>query len=259
VTIKQRLPYNEPTVKEKGELSMPRPEQKHLKRYGIVDLRPLKVNSRLGFKYFTGKHPSSKKQVFVKTDPTSGQAAAREGAVLKILNAQTHRAHFPRLVVHEPHGHFAFIATEFIPGDTLNTFLAQHPSLPASQGSLLLSQLALILKILQQNSIIHRDIRPENLMVRLKMDKPLLVLIDFSFTVGLPPNPLPELPFLLARPKQLQRLGSRYRAAADHWDDAYSLHQIAQEVAGNYKCKYPQIWQSLNGSIGGLTFPCPDP
>ena len=122
MTIKQRLPYNEPNVEEKGELSMPRPEQKHLKRYGIVDLRPLKVNSRLGFKYFTGKHPSSKKQVFVKTDPTSGQAAAREGAVLKILNAQTHRAHFPRLVVHEPHGHFAFIATEFIPGDTLNTF-----------------------------------------------------------------------------------------------------------------------------------------
>lgn len=70
---------------------MPPPEQKHLKRYGIVNLRSIKTDSRLGFKYFTGKHVSSKKQVFVKTDPTSGQSAAREGAVLKILALRFHR------------------------------------------------------------------------------------------------------------------------------------------------------------------------
>lgn len=109
---------------------MPPPEQKYLKRYGIVNLRSIKANSRLGFKYFTGKHVFSKKQVFVKTDPTSGQAAAREGTVLKILNAHPHRALFPRLIAHETQGRFAFVATEFISGKTLNTFLPNAPPYP---------------------------------------------------------------------------------------------------------------------------------
>ncbi len=236
---------------------MPPPEQKHLKRYGIVNLRSIKNDSRLGFKYFTGKHISSKKQVFVKTDPTSGQAATREGAVLKILNAQPTRAHFPRLVVHDPRGRFAFIATEFIAGETLNTFLARQSSLAAPQVASLLNQLARILKTLQKKKIIHRDLRPQNLMVHLKTGEPFLVLIDFAFAVGLPPNPLPELAFLLSRRKLLQRLGSCYRAAADHWDDAASMHKIALEVDQEYQRRYPKIGQSLYASIGQLTFPSP--
>jgi len=232
----------------------PLPEEKYLKRYGIVNVRSAGPPNRLGFKYFTGKHLASGQRVFIKTDPSAGQAAAREAAILKILNAQPHSACFPRLVTHKPRGKDAFVATGFITGIPLDRFLDQQPQLTTGQTHRLLNQLTRILTILQMNKIIHRDIRPPNFMVQMKKEKPSLFLIDFSFAVALKPHSLPELPFLLANQWFLERLGGRYRAARDHWDDALSCHKLARRLAANYQTKYPQIWSTIHSAIGQLTF-----
>lgn len=235
----------------------PLPEARHLKRYGIVNVRSASPPNRMGFKYFKGKHLASGQRVFIKTDPSAGQAAAREAALLEILNAQPHAAFFPRLVIHKPQGKDAFIATKFITGITLDRFLNQQPQLTAGQIHRFLNQLTQILTILQRNKIIHRDIRPPNFIVQMKKGKTSLILIDFSFAVALQPHSLPELPFLLANRWFLERLGGRYRAAQDHWDDALSCHKLAWRLAANYQTKYPQIWSTIHSAIGQLTFPAP--
>ncbi|MBA2132467.1 protein kinase domain-containing protein [Capillibacterium thermochitinicola] len=231
------------------------PEHKQLKDYGIIKLRTFKPTNRLGFKYLKGKHQPTGKQVFIKLDPSSGQIAAREATLLKILNDHPYRVHFPLLVAHKPRGRNAFVATEFIPGTTLKVFLTKQAPLTAAQTNSILEQLVRILDVLHKKRIIHRDIRPQNLMVSLAGGKPLLLLIDFAFAVALKPNPLPELPFLLARPQLLRRLGGSYRAAADFWDDAYSIQKIAQLIAPDYRRKYPLVGQALDKAMGRLTFP----
>ena len=235
----------------------PLPEARHLKRYGIVNVRSASPPNRMGFKYFKGKHLASGQRVFIKTDPSAGQAAAREAALLEILNAQPHAAFFPRLVAHKLQGKDAFVATEFVTGVNLDRFLNQQPQLPAGQTHRFINQLIQILTILQRNKIIHRDIRPANFIVQQKKGKTTLVLIDFAFAVALQPHSLPELPFLLANQWFLERLGGRYRGAPDHWDDALSCDKLARRLAVNYRRKYPQFWSIIHSAIGQLTFPAP--
>ena len=89
----------------------------------------------------------------------------------------------PRLFAHfEQNGEF-FLVQEFIEGHDLSVELAGQPWSPQSVKPLI-NQLLIILSVLHQKNVIHRDIKPQNIMRRTQDGK--LFLIDFGAVKEIP-------------------------------------------------------------------------
>jgi|GEM_PF-5985966 len=226
----------------------------YLKRkHGFINVKQYLPPNNLGFYYFLGQTPKNKK-VFIKLEGKVKQAAAREACLLKILHQKNKTGFFPNLLAYQTKGSFPFIATEFIRGMTLDKYLL-HNKPGNNQKKKLLQQMKLILGVLQRAKIVHRDIRPVNLMVQVNKNQQLrLILIDFAYAVRLHPYPLPELSFLSKNKPILEKLGRDFRPTASRWDDAYSFCKIAQLVEPHCQKKHPKIWAALSSCVDKLYF-----
>jgi eukaryotic-like serine/threonine-protein kinase len=84
-------------------------------------------------------------------------------------NAEASRLNRPNiLTVHEA-GEFEgqhFIATEFVDGRTLRQMLHQGGRLGVSDALAIAAQVASALAAAHDAGIVHRDVKPENIMVR---------------------------------------------------------------------------------------------
>ncbi|HHU51272.1 MAG TPA: protein kinase family protein [Firmicutes bacterium] len=225
----------------------------HLKRrYGITNVQTYLPTNYLGFHYYIG-NTRKRKKVFIKREGCVKHAAAREACILKILNHQPKSNFFPRLLAYQAKGCFPFVATGFIRGLTLDKFLLYHQP-DHQEKKKLLHEMTLILNVLHGTKIVHRDIRPSNLMVQAGQDRLRLILIDFAYAVRLRPNPLPELAFLAKNKPIRRKLGRDFRPAQACWDDAYSFRKIAQIIEPQCREKFPRIWSALSSSIGKVVF-----
>lgn len=227
---------------------------RYLKReYGIVDIKPFAPPNKLAFQYFTGEAPG-KKKVFIKQEGRVGYASAREAFFIDLLRKSGKAGFFPKIVACQTKEPFPFLATEFIEGQTLERFLCQnrHDSKPLQS---LLEQMCSVLEILHKAKVIHRDVRPPNLIVRMKNNPPhlRLVLIDFAYALSLKP-PLAELPFVAANTAILRKLGTGYKPQELLWDDAFAFTKIAAEADPGYKENFPEVHSFLSARTGKLTY-----
>jgi serine/threonine protein kinase len=78
-------------------------------------------------------------------------------------------------------------------------------------------------KILHAKEIVHRDIRPENLIIK-KDGTP--VLIDFQFSVDFKRKRYKEFISVRKNPELIIGLGDKFAKNTFHWDDAYSVSKI---------------------------------
>jgi len=102
----------------------------------------------------------------------------REAAVLCDLTDPPRNSHIPRFFAYFDENQQFYLVQEFIQGQTLRDKLQQKNKLPENEVAKLLEEMLEILKFLHGEKIIHRDIKPDNVMIREQDSQ--VVLIDFG-------------------------------------------------------------------------------
>ncbi|MEB3175056.1 MAG: serine/threonine-protein kinase [Cyanobacteriota bacterium] len=100
----------------------------------------------------------------------------REAATLEELGEN--HSQIPRLYAYFSEGGNFYLVQEWIEGATLTQLQEKQGNFSSEQVERLLLDLLPVLKFIHQRRIIHRDIKPDNIIVRAADNKP--ILIDFG-------------------------------------------------------------------------------
>src|SRR4029078_5477328 len=76
-------------------------------------------------------------------------------------------------------GSESYIVTEFIDGQTLKQFITDRPIAYPEVGAMVMLQVARALAHAHAGSILHRDVKPENIMIR---SDGVVKLMDFGIS-----------------------------------------------------------------------------
>ncbi|KAL2502960.1 Protein kinase superfamily protein [Forsythia ovata] len=112
-----------------------------------------------------------------------------------------------------------YIILEYCKGGDLSMYIQQHVGrIPEVTAKHFMQQLAAGLKVLRENNLIHRDLKPQNLLLSTDDENSVLKIADFGFARSLQPRGLAETlcgsPLYMA-PEIMQL--QKYDAKADLW------------------------------------------
>ncbi|XP_022935209.1 serine/threonine-protein kinase ATG1c-like [Cucurbita moschata] len=160
------------------------------------------------------------------------------------------------------------LVLEYCKGGDLSFYIQQrHGRIPEAIAKHFLQQLAAGLKILRDNNLIHRDLKPQNLLLSASDDNSVLKIADFGFARSLQPRGLAETlcgsPLYMA-PEIMQL--QKYDAKADLWSVGAILFQLVTgrtPFTGNNQIQLLQnIVKSTElhfpSDINDLSFECKD-
>ncbi|HCA95437.1 MAG TPA: serine/threonine protein kinase [Cyanobacteria bacterium UBA9226] len=100
----------------------------------------------------------------------------REAAVLEALGEGNHQ--IPRLYAYFSEGGEFYLVQEWIEGDTLTDKVQKEGTLSEGKVTEIILSLLLVLDYVHNSRIVHRDIKPDNIIIRKRDGLP--VLIDFG-------------------------------------------------------------------------------
>jgi serine/threonine protein kinase len=101
---------------------------------------------------------------------------AREAAAL----ARVDSPHIIQIFDYGEHENRLFIATQLVGGGDLGVYLHERGALPVSDACLLAAQIASALADAHEAGVIHRDVKPANVLLRASADRPHVYLCDFG-------------------------------------------------------------------------------
>ncbi|GER54389.1 kinase family protein [Striga asiatica] len=121
-----------------------------------------------------------------------------------------------------------YIILEYCKGGDLSIYIQQRQGkISEETAKHFMQQLAEGLKVLRENNLIHRDLKPQNLLLSTNGDKSVLKIADFGFARSLQPRGLAETlcgsPLYMA-PEIMQL--QKYDAKADLWSVGAILFQL---------------------------------
>ncbi|TKY63311.1 Serine/threonine-protein kinase ATG1 [Spatholobus suberectus] len=119
------------------------------------------------------------------------------------------------------------LVLEYCEGGDLSMYIQQHGRVPEATAKHFMQQLAAGLQVLRDNNLIHRDLKPQNLLLSRNDEKSVLKIADFGFARSLQPRSLAETlcgsPLYMA-PEIMQL--QKYDAKADLWSVGAILFQL---------------------------------
>ncbi|KAL4606620.1 hypothetical protein ACB092_09G116500 [Castanea dentata] len=119
------------------------------------------------------------------------------------------------------------LVLEYCRGGDLSIYLQRHGRVPEATAKQFMLQLAAGLQILRDNNLIHRDLKPQNLLLSTNDKNSTLKIADFGFARSLQPRGLAETlcgsPLYMA-PEIMQL--QKYDAKADLWSVGAILFQL---------------------------------
>ncbi|KAF7825619.1 serine/threonine-protein kinase ATG1c-like isoform X1 [Senna tora] len=119
------------------------------------------------------------------------------------------------------------LVLEYCKGGDLSMYIHRHGRVPEGTAKYFMQQLAAGLQVLRDNNLIHRDLKPQNLLLTRNDDKSVLKIADFGFARSLQPRGLAETlcgsPLYMA-PEIMQL--QKYDAKADLWSVGGILFQL---------------------------------
>jgi len=111
--------------------------------------------------------------VQLQNDAISEQRFRREIQITRLLN-------HPQIVsiydLLQANGHTCLVM-EYVDGQNLKDFVALHGALPIAAAVAVLSQILRILSVCHRKNVIHRDLKPQNVMVN---EEHIVRLLDFG-------------------------------------------------------------------------------
>ncbi|KAI3912518.1 hypothetical protein MKW98_020980 [Papaver atlanticum] len=116
---------------------------------------------------------------------------------------------------------------EYCKGGDLSMHIQRKGKVAEATAKHFMQQLAAGLQILRHNNVIHRDLKPQNLLLTTNDDQAVLKIADFGFARSLQPRGLAETlcgsPLYMA-PEIMQF--QKYDAKADLWSVGVILYQL---------------------------------
>ncbi|KAE9593598.1 putative protein kinase Group-Pl-3 family [Lupinus albus] len=120
-----------------------------------------------------------------------------------------------------------YLVLEYCGGGDLGAYIHRHGKVSEATARHFMTQLAAGLQVLQEKHLIHRDLKPQNLLLTSTSATPLLKIGDFGFARSLTPQGLAETlcgsPLYMA-PEIIQNY--KYDAKADLWSVGAILFQL---------------------------------
>ncbi|XP_062001846.1 serine/threonine-protein kinase ATG1c-like isoform X1 [Rosa rugosa] len=119
------------------------------------------------------------------------------------------------------------LVLEYCRGGDLSMYIQRHGKVPEALAKHFMQQLVAGLQMLRDNNLIHRDLKPQNLLLSTNDSNSVLKIADFGFARSLQPRGLAETlcgsPLYMA-PEIMQL--QKYDAKADLWSVGAILFQL---------------------------------
>lgn len=119
------------------------------------------------------------------------------------------------------------LVLEYCRGGDLSMYIQRHGKVPEAIAKHFMQQLVAGLQMLRDNNLIHRDLKPQNLLLSTNDNNSILKIADFGFARSLQPRGLAETlcgsPLYMA-PEIMQL--QKYDAKADLWSVGAILFQL---------------------------------
>ncbi len=166
----------------------------------------------------------------LRPDAANAEAARRFLREAKLAASINH----PNAVVIHDFGEaesgVAFLAMEYIPGQPLSKLLQKQGPLPPAQAVAVARQIAAALDAAHQLGVVHRDLKPDNIMV---MDGDRVKVVDFGIAKAMGGKesvvPMTQVGLVVGTPQYMspeQALGEPLDARSD----VYSLALVTYEM-----------------------------
>nr|XP_034904272.1 serine/threonine-protein kinase ATG1a-like isoform X1 [Populus alba] len=220
------------------------------------------LGSRIGWGSFAvvwrSKHRFSGLQVAVKEidkkllSPKVSENLLKEISILSTINHPNIIRFFESIETEDR----IFLVLEYCEGGDLAVYIQRHGKVTEAVARHFMRQLAVGLQVLQEKHLIHRDLKPQNLLLSSDDLTPQLKIGDFGFARSLASSDLADTlcgsPLYMA-PEIIQN--KKYDAKADLWSvgailfqlvtgkppfDGNSQYQLFQNILTSTELRFPQ-------------------
>nr|CAD1819380.1 unnamed protein product [Ananas comosus var. bracteatus] len=120
-----------------------------------------------------------------------------------------------------------YLILEYCRGGDLYMYIQRHGRVPEATAKHFMRQLASGLQVLRDNNVVHRDLKPQNLLLSAHEENSVLKIADFGFARSLQPCGMAETlcgsPLYMA--PEVMRV-QKYDAKADLWSIGVILYQL---------------------------------